>query len=131
MGSSSFTFPKFSILDPVHTFSVPKDQTVYGIVDMMSHVFEQYFHDASNTLVQDQMCEGVLRTVIEAGPKLLNDLENYELRETIMFAGTIALNNFFQWDQEAIGLLMILNMRFQLCMTFLMVVGWQSYSHIG
>ena len=41
---SPFTFPKFSILDPVHTFSVPRDQTIYGIVDMMSHVLEHYFH---------------------------------------------------------------------------------------
>ena len=42
---SPLTFPKFSILDPVNTFTVPKDQTVYGIVDMMSHVFEQYFQE--------------------------------------------------------------------------------------
>lgn len=47
---SPFTFPKFSILDPVHTFSVPRDQTIYGIVDMMSHVLEHYFHLEENTL---------------------------------------------------------------------------------
>jgi alcohol dehydrogenase YqhD (iron-dependent ADH family) len=41
---SPATFPQFSILDPVNTFTVPKDQTVYGMIDMMSHVFEQYFH---------------------------------------------------------------------------------------
>ncbi len=85
-------FPKFSILDPKNTISVPKDQTIYGIVDMMSHVFEQYFHQTKNTPLQDQMCEAVLRTVIEAGPELVNDLENYELRETILYCGTIALN---------------------------------------
>jgi len=85
-------FPKFSILDPTHTFTVPKDQTIYGIVDMMSHVFEQYFHNVENTPLQDRMCESVLRTVIEAAPKLVDDLENYELRETILYAGTIALN---------------------------------------
>ena len=55
-----FNFPKFSILDPTYTLSVPKDQTIYGIVDMMSHVFEQYFNNAENTPVQDEMCEGVL-----------------------------------------------------------------------
>ncbi|WP_243387649.1 iron-containing alcohol dehydrogenase [Bacillus kexueae] len=85
-------FPKFSILDPTHTFTVPKDQTIYGIVDMMSHVLEQYFHNVENTPLQDRMCESVLRTVIEAAPKLVDDLENYELRETILYAGTIALN---------------------------------------
>lgn len=87
-------FPKFSILDPTYTFTVPKDHTVYGIVDIMSHVFEQYFHDATNTPITDEMCEGVLRTVINTAPKLIEDLENYELRETILLAGTIGLNSF-------------------------------------
>lgn len=93
---SSFTFPKFSILDPTYTLTVPKDQTIYGIVDMMSHIFEQYFNNAKNTPVQDEMCEGVLRAIMESGPKLVEDLENYELRETILFAGTMGLNNFLQ-----------------------------------
>ncbi|MBO8178605.1 iron-containing alcohol dehydrogenase [Aeribacillus pallidus] len=89
---SPVVFPKFSILDPTYTKTVPKEHTVYGIVDMMSHVFEQYFHNVENTPLQDRMCESVLKTVIEAAPKLVNDLENYELRETIMYSGTIALN---------------------------------------
>ncbi|OQP07407.1 NADH-dependent alcohol dehydrogenase [Geobacillus sp. 46C-IIa] len=93
---SPVTFPQFSILDPTYTMTVPKDHTVYGIVDMMSHVFEQYFHHTPNTPLQDRMCEAVLKTVIEAAPKLVNDLENYELRETIMYSGTIALNGFLQ-----------------------------------
>lgn len=87
-------FPKFSILNPAYTLTVPKDHTIYGIVDMMSHIFEQYFHDATNTAVMDGMCEGVLRAIIEAAPALVNDLENIELRETILLAGTIGLNNF-------------------------------------
>ncbi|MGG3162721.1 iron-containing alcohol dehydrogenase [Geobacillus stearothermophilus] len=93
---SPVTFPQFSILDPTYTITVPKEHTVYGIVDMMSHVFEQYFHHTPNTPLQDRMCEAVLNTVIEAAPKLVNDLENYELRETIMYSGTIALNGFLQ-----------------------------------
>ena len=93
---SPFTFPKFSILDPTYTMSVPKDQTIYGIVDMMSHIFEQYFNEATNTPVQDEMCEGVLRAIIENGPKLVKDLENYDLRETILIAGTLGLNNFLR-----------------------------------
>lgn len=91
---SPLTFPKFSILDPQNTFTVPLDQTVYGIVDMMSHVFEQYFHKTGNTPLQDRMCESVLQTVIETAPKLINDLHNYELRETILYSGTIALNGY-------------------------------------
>ncbi|TYR78727.1 iron-containing alcohol dehydrogenase [Priestia megaterium] len=97
---SPVTFPQFSILDPVNTFTVPKDQTVYGMVDMMSHVFEQYFHDATNTPLQDRMCEGVLQTVIETGPQLVKDLENYELRETILYNGTIALNGMLQMGHQ-------------------------------
>ena len=89
---SPYTFPKFSILDPVNTFTVPKDQTVYGIVDMMSHVFEHYFHLTENTDFQDRMCESLLITVMETAPKLLADLENYEHRATILYCGTMALN---------------------------------------
>ncbi|WP_047982076.1 iron-containing alcohol dehydrogenase [Ornithinibacillus contaminans] len=92
-GLAPYTYPKFSILDPTHTASVPKDQTIYGIVDMMSHVLEHYFHQATNTPVQDRFCESILLTVMETAPKLLEDLENYELRETIMLSGTLALNN--------------------------------------
>ncbi|MED3624542.1 iron-containing alcohol dehydrogenase [Neobacillus thermocopriae] len=89
---SPVTFPKFSILDPVYTFTVPRDQTIYGIVDMMSHVLEHYFHLEENTDFQDRMCESLLLTVMETAPKLLEDLENYEHRKTILYCGTMALN---------------------------------------
>jgi alcohol dehydrogenase len=87
------TFPRFSILDPVHTFSVPRDQTIYGIVDMMSHVLEHYFHKTTNTPIQDRWCEGILLTVMETAPKLLEEPENYDYRATVMLGGTLALNN--------------------------------------
>lgn len=93
---SPLVFPKFSILDPTYTFSVPKDQTIYGIVDMMSHVLEQYFHNAKNTPLQDRIAESILLTVMETAPKLLEDLDNYELRETILYSGTMALNGTLQ-----------------------------------
>lgn len=89
---SAYSFPAFSILDPVNTYTVPKDQTVYGMVDMMSHVLEHYFHLDPNTPVQLGFCETILRTVMEAAPRLIDDLENYELRETILYCGTMALN---------------------------------------
>ncbi|WP_459499978.1 iron-containing alcohol dehydrogenase [Bacillus sp. C1] len=89
---SPVTFPQFSILDPVHTVSVPRNQTIYGMVDIMSHVLEQYFHQGSNTELQDRYCESILKTVIETAPKLLSDLESYEHRETILYSGTMALN---------------------------------------
>ncbi|MCP1186166.1 iron-containing alcohol dehydrogenase [Paenibacillus sp. 1781tsa1] len=89
---SAYSFPAFSILDPVNTYTVPLDQTVYGMVDMMSHVLEHYFHLDENTPVQLGFCETILRTVMEAAPRLVEDLENYELRETILYCGTMALN---------------------------------------
>lgn len=89
---SIHAFPAFSILDPENTFTLPRDQTVYGMVDIMSHVLEHYFHNDTNTPVQDGFCETLLRTVIETAPKLIEDLNNYELRETIMYCGTMALN---------------------------------------
>ncbi|MCZ2260434.1 iron-containing alcohol dehydrogenase [Sporosarcina sp. G11-34] len=93
---SPLSFPKFSILDPTYTMSVPLNQTIYGIVDMMSHIFEQYFNEAKNTPVQDEMCEGVLRAIMDNGPKLVEDLENYDLRASILIAGTIGLNGFLR-----------------------------------
>ncbi|MCT1901282.1 iron-containing alcohol dehydrogenase [Oceanobacillus sojae] len=90
---SPYTYPRFSILDPVHTFSVPHDQTIYGLVDMMSHVLEHYFHHEENTPIQDRWCEGILLTLIDVGPKLLADPENYAYRSTAMLGGTLALNN--------------------------------------
>jgi alcohol dehydrogenase len=89
---SPLVFPRFSILDPTHTFSVPRDQTVYGIVDMMSHALEHYFSLAPNVPYNERMVESLLITVMEEGSKLVEDLENYELRETILFCGTMALN---------------------------------------
>ncbi|MEK4437686.1 iron-containing alcohol dehydrogenase [Paenibacillus sp. FSL K6-2862] len=89
---SAYSFPAFSILDPVNTYTVPLDQTVYGMVDMMSHVLEHYFHLDENTPVQLGFCETILRTVMDAAPRLVEDLENYELRETILYCGTMALN---------------------------------------
>jgi len=89
---STHTYPKFSILDPVNTYTVPKDQTIYGIVDIMSHVFEHYFHQAENTPLQDRMCEAILITMMETASKLLEDLESYDHRETVLYCGTMALN---------------------------------------
>ncbi|PTM57564.1 iron-containing alcohol dehydrogenase [Desmospora activa] len=89
---SPFTYPRFSILDPAHTLTVPRDQTVYGAVDIMSHALEQYFHRSPNTPLVERFTESILTTVIETTPKLVDDLENLELRETILYAGTMALN---------------------------------------
>jgi alcohol dehydrogenase YqhD (iron-dependent ADH family) len=89
---SPYTFPVFSILDPQNTYTVPKDQTVYGAVDMLSHVFEQYFSHTPNTPLQDRLCESVMLTIIENTPKVLENPEDYDARANIMYCGTMALN---------------------------------------
>ncbi|WP_165997619.1 iron-containing alcohol dehydrogenase [Bacillus sp. Cs-700] len=88
--------PKFSILDPENTYTVPKNHTVYGMVDMMSHVLEQYLHPESNTELQENMQFSVLETVMSTAPKLIEDMQNYDHRATIMLSGTVALNQSLQ-----------------------------------
>jgi alcohol dehydrogenase YqhD (iron-dependent ADH family) len=85
--------PRFSILDPTLTFSVPPDQTANGIVDIMVHVMEQYFSPTPDTAVQDRLAEGILQTMIEAGPAAIAEPENYGARANIMWCGTLALNS--------------------------------------
>ena len=91
--------PKFSILDPSYTFSVPKEQTAAGIADITSHVFEQYF-SYPDAALQDHMSEAVLKTVIENAPIVLKEPENYDARANIMWAGTVALNDLLELGKE-------------------------------
>ncbi len=84
--------PKFSILDPTLTFSVNKWQTAAGTVDIMSHIFEQYFTPDRGTYVQDAIAEAILKTCIEYGPKALKDPEDYEARANLMWSSSLALN---------------------------------------
>lgn len=85
-------YPKFSILDPTLTYTVPKNQTVNGIVDMMSHVFEQYFSQTKDTPLQERFCESILLTVIENGEKAIRQPDDAEARANLMLCGTYALN---------------------------------------
>lgn len=94
---SPLVFPKFSILDPTLTFTLPINQTVNGIVDMMSHICEQYFNEAKNSDLHDAMMEGILKQIMVYGPRCLENPEDYEARSIIMMAGTIALNDSLSW----------------------------------
>ncbi|TVY10010.1 iron-containing alcohol dehydrogenase [Paenibacillus cremeus] len=89
---SIYAYPKFSILDPTLTYTVPADQTVNGAVDMMSHVFEQYFSLTTDTPLQERLCESILQTVIENAELALKEPTNYAARANIMLCGTYALN---------------------------------------
>ena len=84
--------PKFSILDPSYTYSVPPKQTVAGIVDIMSHIFEQYFSPTPATEAQDSMAEWLLQTCIYYGHQVIADPENYDARANLMWTWSLALN---------------------------------------
>jgi alcohol dehydrogenase len=94
--TSDATFPDFSICDPTYTLTVPKNQTINGIVDIISHVLEQYLTITENSILGDQFAESILKTMIDIGPKLINDLSNYQLRETMMISGTLAWNGLLR-----------------------------------
>jgi len=84
--------PRFSVLDPTLTFSVNKWQTAAGTVDVMSHIFEQYFTPDKGAFIQDAIAEAILKTCIEYGPKALANPEDYEARANLMWASSLALN---------------------------------------
>lgn len=90
------TFPKFSICDPTYTLSVPRNQTINGIVDITSHVLEQYFNRNENDKIGNEVAESILKIMFDIGPKLINDLKNYQLRETMMVCGTMAWNGMLR-----------------------------------
>ncbi|MDL5039696.1 iron-containing alcohol dehydrogenase [Heyndrickxia coagulans] len=89
---ASMTFPVFSILDPENTFTVPRNQTVYGISDTLSHVFEQYFSHTTEIPLQTGFAETIMKTVIENARKVLQNLEDYDARANLMLSSTFALN---------------------------------------
>ena len=89
---SPFVFPLFSVLDPSKTFTLPPRQVANGVVDAFVHVIEQYLTYPSDAKVQDRFAEGLLLTLIEEGPRALQEPENYAVRANLMWTATLALN---------------------------------------
>lgn len=85
--------PKFSILNPELTCTLPPYQTACGIVDMMAHIFERYFTNTKNVEVTDRLCEGLLISIIQEAPKVMKNPNDYEARANLMWAGTMAHND--------------------------------------
>lgn len=88
---SSEVYPKFSILNPEYTFSVPQYQMVSGIFDIISHLMEQYFSGDDNNTT-DYVIEGLLRSVIDNARVAIKNPKDYEARSNIMWSATLALN---------------------------------------
>lgn len=83
--------PKFAILNPEYTFSLPKNQMVAGIFDIMSHIMEQYFSGDDDS-TSDYLAEGLMRSLISSSLVAVKDPTNYEARSNIMWTATWALN---------------------------------------
>jgi len=91
--------PQFSILDPSLTFTVPREQTAAGIVDIYSHILEQYFSPTPNTYVQDRISEALLRTCLKYGPIALREPTNYNARAQLMWTSSLALNSLLTYGK--------------------------------
>lgn len=89
-------YPKVAVVDPELTLSVPKDQTAYGICDLITHVTEAYFNGIGNTPLQDRFAEGVILTAMEWGPKAVADGNDLEARTQVQWAALVALNGWVQ-----------------------------------
>ena len=102
-------FPRFSILDPETTFSLPPRQIANGVGDAFCHVLEQYLTYPADAAVQDRFAEGVLRTLIEVGPRTLAQPTDYATRANFVWAATCALNGWISpgvpqdWATHTIG----------------------------
>lgn len=101
--------PKFAIMNPRYTFSLPRYQMVAGIYDSFSHVMEQYFSDPEIDSTSDYISEGLMRSIIASSRIAVKDPENYEARSNLMWAATWALNTLIgrgkkqDWMPHMIG----------------------------
>ena len=85
--------PKFSILNPALTQTLPPYQSAAGITDIMAHLYERYLTNTKEVEVTDRLIEALLLTMVHEGPRVIADPNNYEARANIMWAGTLAHNN--------------------------------------
>ncbi|MFB3826074.1 MAG: iron-containing alcohol dehydrogenase [Bryobacteraceae bacterium] len=106
---SPHLYPRFSVLDPETTFTLPPRQVANGIVDAFAHVLEQYLTYPAGAPLQDRFAEGILQTLIEIGPKTLAEPRDYESRASLMWCATMALNGLIacgvpqDWSTHQIG----------------------------
>ncbi|MBU1001675.1 MAG: iron-containing alcohol dehydrogenase [Proteobacteria bacterium] len=84
-------FPRFSILDPAYTATLPPNQTAAGAADILCHLMEQYFNPAPGTQVQDRMNEGLMRVVLDNAERALAEPDNLEVRANLLWASSMAL----------------------------------------
>lgn len=87
-------YPVYALLDPQLTFSVSPYQTACGTVDMFSHIMEVYFAPIPGTEIQDRIMEGLMKTMVQEGPKALKNPSDYDARANLLWASEWAINGF-------------------------------------
>lgn len=92
--------PRFSILNPELTCTLPAYQTACGATDIMAHVFERYFTNTQEVEITDRLCEAVLLTMVKETPRVIAQPDLYEARANIMWAGTVAHTNIVGVGRE-------------------------------
>lgn len=97
---SEFIRPKFSVMNPELTCTLPAYQTACGATDIMAHVFERYFTNTTEVEITDRLCEAVLITMVKETPRVIADPNNYDARANIMWAGTVAHNGIVGVGRE-------------------------------
>ena len=90
--TNNLSRPKFAIMDPTLTLTLPDYQTACGCVDILMHTMERYFTNGGNMHITDSIAEGLMRTVIENAKILVNDSQNYNARAEIMWASSLSHN---------------------------------------
>ena len=92
--------PRFSVMNPELTQTLPAYQTACGAADIMAHVFERYFTNTKEVEITDRLCEAVLMTMVKETPRVIADPYNYDARANIMWAGMVAHNNIVGVGRE-------------------------------
>ena len=85
--------PRFAVMNPALTFTLPRYQLACGATDMMAHIFERYFTNTKDVALTDRLAEALLVSIKEAAPIAVKDDQNYEAHATLMWAGMLAHNN--------------------------------------
>ncbi|MFP1830175.1 alcohol dehydrogenase [Lonsdalea quercina] len=106
---STLIRPQFAVLDPVVTYTLPERQIANGVVDAFVHTLEQYLTYPVDAKVQDRFAEGLLLTLVEEGPRALEEPDNYAVRANVMWSATLALNGLIgagvpqDWSTHMLG----------------------------
>jgi hypothetical protein len=134
---SDAVYPTASFIDPEFQKSLPPKQTIYGAIDIICHVVENYFNGKPSTEMQDYLAEGIIKVIMEKTPILLSNPENYEARAQFAWAGTLALNGLNSagrglgdWSTHRIGHAVSALYDFPHALTLAIVLpAWMKYCY--